>query len=786
MDLFTLIKANIRRKKGTFISILILMLISSMSLTLILSVRKSCDESLEDIYSYSDSATVLSYIRDSRFTAEMEQKLRDHPLIDHINVIQSVGTDQAVVSNHVNNNTWYLTPLVKDLKLVNSSCTGYEKDLPKLQKGEIYLSYGSKAKLKCNLGEKITIYACHTQYEFTIKGFVAEPMLGSMNMGWKWQFVSDEDFAKILADAKKEDGREDHYWACKLVEVYRAKDCSLSDLKFKRQINLDTGLVSSSWGSQAKETSAHYTNIYAELILGIMFAFIIILVIVVLIVMGHSISTGIEMDYTNLGILKAQGFSSLRIKSMFLIQYLFAEVIGTVFGIAAAIPLIGVLTSVFDNMSGFIADTKIAVGKTLIVLALIFAVSTLFILFSARKVSKITPIRAISGGKSEIYFDSRLKAPIGQKGLSALLALRQFTSSKRRYIASVVIASLLIFFMLMINGIGDTLNSKKAVEMMGGYYYDVEIYLNERINKDVCDKIVKAAEEVTEVHARYFNRQQYFSINGEEISCSIRAYPEDTYVSKGRACIYDNEIAVTELVADELGIKIGDKVTVTKNEYSGEYIVSGYFPCMNDTGKAFMMSLDGACKLGLDNSIGFGGLNLSDSSKAAEVVNAINAKFGNDLFTAKDVSDGEEDDEEFEMYNTAVFAMKTVIYSFSIIFALIVISMVCSKAFTQEKTDIGIYKSQGFTSRNLRMQFAVRFLIVAVIGSVIGTVFGLMFIEKILTMLLKSLGIASFYCDFTVLSVSIPIAVICLCFFVFAYFVSRKIKKVGIRQLVTE
>ena len=150
------------------------------------------------------------------------------------------------------------------------------------------------------------------------------------------------------------------------------------------------------------------------------------------------------------------------------------------------------------------------------------------------------------------------------------------------------------------------------------------------------------------------------------------------------------------------------------------------------------------------------------------------------------VNISDEGDSEMELYDNAVLAMKIVIYSFSLIFTLVAVSMVSSKAFSQEKTDIGIFKSQGFTSGKLRLQFAVRFLIVSVIGAVIGTVTGLLFINRLLSVLLKDIGITNFHANFTVIGVLIPIAVICICYFTFALFVSRKIKRVGIRQLVTE
>ena len=70
--------------------------------------------------------------------------------------------------------------------------------------------------------------------------------------------------------------------------------------------------------------------------------------------------------------------------------------------------------------------------------------------------------------------------------------------------------------------------------------------------------------------------------------------------------------------------------------------------------------------------------------------------------------------------------------------------MICSRTFVREKIDIGIYKALGFTSRNLRLQFAVRFLIVAFFGIIIGTMLSHTLSEKLLSYMLRSMGIVIF------------------------------------------
>ena len=781
MDLLTLIKANIRRRKGTFISIIVLMFISSMALTLILSIDRSSAESYTEAFKNADCPDIMVMIREKNFTDDIRSSLNDSKLVDRFSITESVVTDSVRVGNYSTGSSWFLVRMKDNMRLVNSSCDGYEEKTPKLKKGEIYLSYGTKDKLKCNVGDRISCKTLSGEHDFTIKGFVEEPMLGASNIGWKVQFISDEDFDEYYAAGKLKNDDEHSGTGC-LVGVYKSADSDMTSSEFAHALSVENNLIASAWGSITEDESRHYTNIYSDIIMGIMLAFILILVVVVLIVAGHSISASIEMDQTNLGILKAQGFTTARIRLIFMIQYMLAETIGALLGIIPAVPLIKVMTSLFDPISGYILDTRLALGETLLYLLGVFVLSILFILFITRKIGQISPIRAISGGRREIYFDSRLTAPISGGALSASLALRQFTSAKRRYIASIVIAAILVFFMLMVNAIGDTIYSKNAVEMMGGEWHDLWISAQRNLTAEEIDDVTDTLKEYTEIKHKYFSRGTYLTVNDEKIYCLITPFPEELAVYEGRYPKYDNEVLITEIVAERLDVKIGDKVVIGKNDKREEFIVCGFFNSMNDTGVVVSVNNEGGERLGMPWFYSWGGFNLEDTSKLKEMQTALRNKLSPDI----KVNISDEGDSEMELYDNAVLAMKIVIYSFSLIFTLVAVSMVSSKAFSQEKTDIGIFKSQGFTSGKLRLQFAVRFLIVSVIGAVIGTVTGLFFINRLLSVLLKDIGITNFHANFTVIGVLIPIAVICICYFTFALFVSRKIKRVGIRQLVTE
>jgi ABC-type antimicrobial peptide transport system permease subunit len=208
---------------------------------------------------------------------------------------------------------------------------------------------------------------------------------------------------------------------------------------------------------------------------------------------------------------------------------------------------------------------------------------------------------------------------------------------------------------------------------------------------------------------------------------------------------------------------------------NSEYVISGF--CKNTFFAA--MNLDGAKKLDINN-IDQANYNLRNPEKGDEVAEAIKQKYGERLEAKCDAEIGGE------IIDTALNGIRLSISIFAVLFAFITVSMVCKKAFIQEKIDIGIYKSVGFRSNDLRLQFALRFLIVAVLGSVLGVMISLLLSGRFILLILSSLEITEFPFGFTATMILIPVISICFCFFVFAYIISRKVKSVEIKDLVTE
>ncbi len=785
MEIFTLIKANIRHKKGSFVSIILLMFVIAVAMISILSAQDNIHSGIGHAHDRLHTGNIVALINKKTLSADLLDRIKNHKLVEDATAgADTLISEKAVCKNteYANNNIFLQEP-TSGHRLFNKEKTGYLDETPTLRPGHCYIPQGLQTSLSCETGDSITFTTVSGNYTFTIDGIMEDPLLGASVIGWKNAYISHADYQKMYGEMEAASASDENICSIGVqFSIYKSPGCELTDGQFARQLNLDTGFSDMSFGTITREMSTHYTYLFPELICSILIVFVLLLILAVIVIICHSVSTGIEMEYTTLGILKSQGFSKGKIRVVLAAQYVIAEVTGILLSILPAFLLCSYINHIFQPITGIIPLDGISVGKCALILAgiLLFSVVCMFVITG--KVAAVSPVRAICGARREIYFDSRLKAPISRRFLSPSLALRQFTSNKRQYLGMLAVVTMLVFFMTTIMVLGNIINATSAWESMGISYYDVGLAFHETADDAVVSDIENEIRAYTGIK-RFLHQcgNYYFSIDGEQIMCCIWDAPEEiNAVSDGRAPLYDNEIVITEIAAENLGLEVGDTVTVGYRDKKADYIISGVNQYLNDAGVNISMTRNAAKKLNEACDIFYIGCVLSDRSEGEGLADFLNKKYG-ELFTAEYFENLMD-----ETYQLAIHAMTAIVYVFSAIFSVIVVHMVCSKAFLRERRDIGIYKAVGFTSQRLRLQFMIRFLIVAVIGAAAGCGLAAAYSEKMLGSLLRMVGISSFRVPFHIFTFAIPVLMVCVCFCLFSFLEAGRIKKVEIRELITE
>ncbi len=780
MEITTLLKANIRHKKGAFISVLILAFLIVTTAAASFGARNNFETALHRAQNESDCPNITAMIAEKELTDELLSSVENSELVERVKVYDSIDRSGDIIcGNKRDGNSWFFQKLRDGIKLVNKDFDGFEDTVPKLSAGEIYLTTGLQSKFECNIGDTVRAEFSDGEHQFKIKGFVQEPVNGAMMIGWKQVFISDEDFDSLKQQVSpyETDTRTSFF---KIVNIYKA-DKDLNDAKFGRQLNLETGIISKSSGSLTLAQSENYTGLLLRIILYVFIGFVLILFIIVLVVIFHSIKTEIEIDFVNLGILKSQGFTNSALTKVIMLRYALAELIGAALGVLVSFPLERLLSSVFKGITGIIPDKSLAVIETSLLVLGMLALSALIIFISTRKLARISPVRAVSGGKNEVYFSSRLNAQISGRALGASIAYRGFSSAVKRYLGILIIAVILTFFTVTVNIMAAMVSSRKAIEAMGATFYDIGIELQTDASAEHIEEYEELIEKYSPIEQKEYGNYQYISLNGENIYCEFIVQSDTFSMIKGRAPTVDNEIVITQAVSDALELSIGDEVTVEGRKQKAQFIVSGIMQSMNDAGHAMGMSFDGAKRLGAKR-VSYLSFVLEDTSKIDEIAAELNEKYSGIEANAYDF----EKEMDEDVIIIAANVIRLVIYGFSGVFALVSVLMVCTGTFIQERQDLGIYKAIGFTSGKLRRIFAIRFFMISLIGSIIGSVLAGFFSADVLNMIFSLFGIVRVKTVNTPLTYIGAATFICVLITVFAYFAARKVKWVEVRELITE
>lgn len=778
MEIFKLLRANIKHKKGAFKSIAALMAIIVFSFTATVSNNDNLARSIDRAHAYADTPTFNAMERVTLMQEDLVETVSAHPDVVSVTVTDCVlSGDTKVDGNEVFQNLYVYEQEHDIYRVMNDTFTGYVENPEPLKEGEVYVPYGMTAVTKLEIGSTLTMGTEDYVYDFTVKGFIEEPLFGASLMGKKRVFVHENDFKKMYDEASD-------IGTHKILDVGVRLADGADYTKVKKELDDSCGLAASADLIMSKEEAITYTELYSRTGSGILLAFLILLIAIVIISMWHSISTSIDMEYTNLGILKSQGFTSWQIQIVYVLQYFIAEVIGSVIGLILSLPALKLLGMVFQPMTGLLTATDISFvkcGAMALVLALL---CIMFVVIATNKVGRISPVRAISGGKAEVYFDSRLNLPIKAKPLSFFMGLRQFTSRFKSYGGSVLIVALLVYFMMTVTILSDTLSREYFGETQ--FFQNITLVLHEDFDLDKMEEFEQTVAEIDPDAKTLFNFSDYIMIDGIQLYCDSYNKPDTiNKVYEGRMPTYDNEVAVTDIASELLGKGIGDTVMIGSNDDAKEFIVTGIYQNANDAGKNICITSDGLYRI--NKTIPMFYVEMADLSLTNKVAEKLEEKYS-EYILRKHVEEERNTSADgiFELIDTICVVIITVVYGISITFSAVVISMICSKAFIKERTDIGILKSLGFTASGLRIQFASRFTIIAAIGSAVGGIASLFLTTPLLEIIMRMVGLTRIEAEFTVLTFLLPALAVCASFFLFAYLAARKINTVEVRELISE
>ena len=205
MDIILLIKKNIRYKKGSFTSIILLMMIIALSITTIVSIKKNVPESIESAYDRVYDSCISYNISNEYLTEELLDEVSLHPLVKKVIVRKALAPERFKYSDD-KKSTFDISIMQMDTGLVRlwkEDFSGYADMVPEPDSGEIYVPRAMADNDGVRVGDKVEVGFKDSTYSFVIKGLVEEPSCGSSFMGFKAVFINQKDFNAMYSDREE-------------------------------------------------------------------------------------------------------------------------------------------------------------------------------------------------------------------------------------------------------------------------------------------------------------------------------------------------------------------------------------------------------------------------------------------------------------------------------------------------------------------------------------------------------------------------------------------------------
>lgn len=778
----TLLKANLKRHKGALYGIFILTLLVAAALGTVLIVWTNAEKYIDSELDRTGFGELTAWVANLPDTSDLENSIESLEEIERVETQSLIYSDYTANEMESDSEGQLITynPLENRYRFFTDDLSGYAEHPDEITLGEVYVSPSMISMFGIKLGDEITfpIARAGRNLTLTVKGFYEDVYMGSSMIGMKGFLISESD-RYIALDIIHNAGIDALARNGAMLHIFGAEGSELTVSELNSLLNEQTALAEYTETIHSKEAIAGFMLILQNAFSGILLAFVLVLLFVVLIVLSHSISSTIASDFVNMGILKTVGFDSSQLRLLQLLQYSIPAILGLVIGFLLSAPLSGLISDATLTTTGVLIPKTPSLLFMLTAFVLISLLLVLFIFIRTRKIGKITPMKAIRGETDGAITQIKRPAAFGGK-IHFRLAFRQLMSGKSRYIGAFVVALLLVFFASLVGRMDSWLGSdgKGMMDAFNPADHDIGVQSFGELTQEEFEKNIREYSDITDT---YVLAMPTATLNGISYTANVIDEPERFHILEGRTCTGNNEIVITEFIAANSGIAIGDTVTVRGDNGSAEYIVSGIYSCANDMGDNFGMNREGYLKIGNDSpNLWCWHYFLADSSQKGAITEALESAYGGDIHVHENTWPG-----LFGIIS-AMQALLVLMYALVIAFILIVTVMTGSKILSAEQKDLGIYKAIGFSSASLRLTFSLRFAIVAVLGGLVGIILAAVMTDAIVSSVMKLAGISNFESHPNFISVILPMVIVTVLFAAFGWLCAGKIKKVPLTVLVTD
>ena len=453
----------------------------------------------------------------------------------------------------------------------------------KLKEGEIGVPVIVLDQYDISFGDKITLSVNGVEKEFQVVTYVYDGQMNSTICSSTRFLISDADFDSLLENV----GATEY-----LIETYFT-DSSLASAYQTAYEQSEKDLPKN--GQAITYTLIFLLSALTDILTAMVFVLAgILLVVVVVMCLRYVILAELEDDVTAIGTMKSIGIPDKGIENLYISKIRILMSAASVAGFLLALLFLPKLAS---HVSRFFGEQPLELRSLLLALVSVAVIYCIILLFAKKilkqiKTKTIVDLLVLDEGfgkkikvKSGLYKSGRLST-------NALIGMKEVRNGYGIVFVLMLIITLLV--MVPIRSL-QTMQADDFVTYMGSPICDLLIEVTqggklEERNDELTDIL---SEEISKEHIQNATvlrrvRLQAFSSEDELVGVHV-----DTGSSAGKGIVYisgskpstENHIALSYLLADELGKEVGDKVDILSDNKTYSMEVCGIYQDVTSGGK---------------------------------------------------------------------------------------------------------------------------------------------------------------------------------------------------------
>ena len=719
-----LVKHNLKKAKGQFCSFGIVMLITAVilntSLVLLFQTGNAYDKRFEELNTADLSVSVPSALAYDMLEDDLV-KIGGVSKVENHKALFAYAALQEFQGSEFTMNTYFYK--LSDERTL-SKHTIEEKAENKAENGA-YIPMYLSALGGYKTGDKIRYILDGKEFSFDVNGVVGEMQYGNYGTGFIGIYLTDKAYENIELDEEFTS-----------VSEYLIKTDSSADIsKIKSDIakllgNKNIPTVSLLDRETSKNSRTMVSNTIV-LFLGV-FAFLVLIVSIFL--ARFRIKNTIDEEINEMGVLKGIGYTSKQLMFSQVIPYGVVCGTGLVIGTAMSYTVIPFVANVLAVQSGFsytpVFDIRAACLSILSILLLVL----IFTRLAAGKIKRLEPINAIRG-IDPLKPTSRNRFPLDtSKGSVALnLTFKQAASSARRNILLFAVTFVMMILLAFTGVLLYNVNicPENFLTTLSEELPDIRVQSDEKHFKEL--KEILDSENVKAVNYG-ISKGEYSDGSLPLIVCENYSLLENDICYEGNNPSDSGEIAVGSAFSDDYSI--GDTFKLTVNGTTHNYTICGFIQSVNNNGIIAELTDYGYNNIS-DKPLY--SLNIYTNGKNIDsFVDKLNGDYSD--YTVNVSNASKETRTMQAMYSSLITIVAILLFIITVLIILLILYVIMRSMTSSLKTDFGIYKAMGFTSRQLIMQTVGSITPIVLISSMLSAVLGISYLPVMFNGIFSVIG----------------------------------------------